>query len=167
MKSSFPHAPLLRSFELWSRFALDNTAMLWGAGQVIGKRTSQMATHGIAPNERELGEMRRMIEEKQAAVLEGSLAAWREWMRLSQSGWMDAVKLASRNGMALAPVMVGLNPINAVARSTSYAQRATARSMSSATRGWTAQLDNPLRIADAALEPVRTRVASNRKRLGT
>lgn len=166
MKPSFPHAPLLRSFELWNRFALDNAAMLWGAGAVIGKRTTQMAGHGLAPNDRELCEMRRMIEEKQSALLEGSMAAWREWMRLNQSGWMEAVRLASRNGFALAPAMAGMTPVNAVARGTRYARRATARSMASAGRGWTA-LDHPLRIADAALEPVRARVASNRKRLGT
>lgn len=166
MKTSNAHAPLLRSLALWNRFAHDNVAMLRDAGEVIGQRTILMAAHGIAPDEREMREMRRMIEEKQSALLEGALAAWSEWMRQGQASWMDAFRLASRNGLALAPAMVGLNPTNAVARGTRYARRATARSMASATRGWTAQMDNPLRIADAALEPVRARVASNRRRLG-
>lgn len=50
-------APLLESFERWTRFAADNSAMLWAAGEVIGQRTTQMATHGIAPNATERGEM--------------------------------------------------------------------------------------------------------------
>lgn len=159
------HAPLLESFERWTRFVADNSAMLWAAGEVIGQRTTQMATHGIAPNATERGEMQRMVAEKQTAMLEASLAGWQEWLRLSQASWLEAVRLTMRNGIALAPVVIGLNPVNALSRSTRYATRATQRSMASATRRWTMPLDTPLKIADAAFQPVRARVAANRKRL--
>lgn len=159
------HAPLFRSFELWSRFALDNTAMLFAAGEVIGKRTAQMATHGIAPDAQQRREMHRMVEEKRAAVLEGSLAAWTEWMRLGQASWLETARVAMRNGAAFAPLMVGMHPGNSVARGSLYARRATTRSMASASRQWTAPLDTQLKIAEAAFKPVRARVAANRERL--
>jgi hypothetical protein len=166
MRNASPlHAPLLRSFELWGRFALDNATMLMSAGEVIGRRTTQMATHGIAPNAGERREMHRMVEEKQSALVEGSLAAWGVWMHLSQSSWLEAVRLTTRNGIALAPIIVGMNPINAVSRSHRYARHATARSMASASRQWAAPLATQLKIADAAIEPVRAQVAANRKRL--
>jgi hypothetical protein len=124
-----------------------------------------MASHGIAPDAHERHEMQRMVEEKQSAMLEASLAGWHEWMRLSQAGWLEAMRLTMRNGVALAPVITGLNPLNALSRGTRYARRATARSLAAATRQWTAPLDAPLKIADAAFQPVRARVAANRKRL--
>lgn len=166
MKSAFiPHVPLIESFALWNRFALDHASMLLAAGDVIGRRTTQMVTHGIAPNAAERDEMQRMVEEKQTAVFEGSLAAWQEWMRLAQVNWFDTINVAMRNGVALAPLMAGMNPANAMARSSRYAQRATARSVASAKRQWTAPLDSPVKIADAAFAPVRARVTANQKRL--
>jgi hypothetical protein len=149
--------PLLQSFELWNRFTADNAAMLWAAGEVIGQRTSRMATHGIAPDANERREMQRMVEEKQTAIFESSLAAWNEWIRLSQASWFDALRTTTRNSLALAPALMGIDPFDALSST-------TARSMASMSRQWTT-LDTPLRIADAAFEPVRARVAANRKRL--
>ena len=166
MKRTRPsQLPLLQSFERWNRFAVDQTAMLLAAGEVIGRRTTTMATHGIAPNAHERREMERMVEEKQSAMLEGSLAAWHEWMRLAQASWLDAVRLTMRNGMALAPVMTNLNPLMTLSHTSRFARGATARSMASVSRQWTAPLDTQLRIADAAFGPTRERVAANRKRL--
>ena len=166
MKSlSTSNAPLLASFERWSRFAADNTAMLFAAGEVIGRRTTRMAMHGIAPDATERQEMHRMVEEKQAAVLEGSIAAWNEWMRIGQASWLEALRLTMRNGMAFVPVMAGRSPIDTFSRTGRYASAVTARSMASARRQWATPLDTPLKIADAAFEPVRARVAANRKRL--
>lgn len=164
-RSAPPHLPLLRSFASWNRFAADHTAMLWAAGEVIGRRTTTMASHGIAPNAHERREMERMVEEKQSAMLEGSLAAWNEWMRLAQASWLDAVRLTMRNSLALAPVLTGMNPLDTLSRTTRYARSATARSMASASRQWTAPLDTHLKIVNAAFGPTRARVAANRKRL--
>ena len=164
-RSSTRPIPLLQSFERWNRFAADQTAMLWAAGEVIGRRTTTMATHGIAPNALERREMERMVEEKQSAMLEGSLAAWNEWMRVAQASWLDAVKLTMRNGLALAPVMTNLNPLMTLSHTSRYARGATTRSMASVSRQWTAPLDTQLRIVNAAFAPTRERVAANRKRL--
>lgn len=137
MKRSRPQPlPFLHSFERWNRFAADQTAMLWAAGEVIDRRTTTMVTHGIAPNAKERREMERMVEEKQSALLEGSLAAWNEWMRLARASWLDALQTTMRNRLALPPVMTNLNP-----------------------------LDTQLRIVNAAFGPTRAAVAANRKRL--
>ena len=166
MKRSRPqHLPFLQSFEHWNRFAAEHTAMLWAAGEVIGRRTTTMATHGIAPNAQERREMERMVEEKQSAMLEGSLAAWHEWMRLAQASWLDAVKLTMRNGLAFTPLMTNFNPLTTLSHTRRFARVATARSMASATRQWTTPLDTQLKIVDAAFGPTRQRVAANRRRL--
>lgn len=156
--------PLFRSIERWNRFAADQATMLFAAGEVVGRRTATMATHGISPNARERRELARMVAEKQSAMLEGSLAAWAEWMRVVQASWLDAVGLAMRNGFALAPLLA-MTPMQAMAGVQANAQRAATRSIVSASRQWHAPLDTSLRIADAALGPFRERVAANRKRL--
>lgn len=109
--------------------------------------------------------MERMVAEKQSAIVEGSLAAWSEWLRLAQASWLDAVGLTMRNGLALAPVLTNLNPLETLSRTSRYARQATERSMASASRQWTAPLDTQLRIVNAAFAPTRSRVAANRKRL--
>lgn len=160
---------LLQSFERWNRFTADQMTMWLGAGEVIGRRTTAMARHGMAPDALERREMARMIEEKQAAMLEGSLAAWNEWMRLAQASWLQTIGLAMGRGFALDPValdpLMAATPLQAIARTQAYARAATTRSMTSAARQWHAPLDTQLRIANAALRPMRERVAANRKRL--
>lgn len=81
-----------KSFERWSRFYRDQSAMLLSAGDVIGKRTAGMAAHGLNPDARELREMQTMIAEKQAAMVEGSMAAWAELMRANQAMWLAALR---------------------------------------------------------------------------
>lgn len=83
--------PYFKSFELWSNFARHNAAMLWSAGEVIGRRTARMAQHGAAPNANDRREMRRMVSEKQSAMAEASIAAWAQWMQSSQAMWTEAL----------------------------------------------------------------------------
>ena len=158
------HAPLQESLALWSRFANDNTAMLFGAGEVIGKRTARMVTHGIAPNAEERLELQRMIEEKHSAMMEGSIAAWREFVRISQAGWLEAVRLVVGNGIN-GPVLAGLDVTNVIGHTQRVLAHTVEASMESVSRQMTAPLDTHLRIADAAFAPVRATVAANRKRL--
>lgn len=167
MKPKAPHASFAHSFELWGRFAADQTAMLLAAGEVIGRRTAQMAAHGLAPDAGERREMRKMVEEKQTAVFEGSVAAWQEGMRLAQASWADAMGLAMRSGTAFVPVMTSFTPAAAFASAGRASNRTAAHAFASATRQWMAPLNTSLTIMDAALKPVRTRVAANRKRLST
>lgn len=83
--------PYFKSFELWSSFASNNAAMLWSAGEVIGRRTARMARHGAAPNVNDRREMQRMVAEKHAAIVESSMAAWAQWMQSSQAMWAEAL----------------------------------------------------------------------------
>ena len=139
--------------------------MLVAAGEVIGRRTAQMAAHGVAPDAGEQREMQQMIMEKHSAVLEGSMAAWQEAMRLAQDNWTDAMRLAMRSGTAFVPVMTSVTPAAAFASAGQASRKTAARALASATRQWMAPLDTSLTIMDAALKPARTRVAANRKRL--
>ena len=162
-----PHASFAQSIALWNRFAADHAAMLIAAGEVIGRRTAQMASHGLAPNAGEQREMRQMVEEKHSALFEGSIAAWQEGMRLAQANWTDAMRLALRSGAAFVPVMTSVTPAAAFASAGRASRKNAARAMASATRQWMAPLDSSLTIMDAAFKPVRTRVDANRKRLST
>ncbi len=83
--------PFFKSFELWSSFTRNNAAMLWSAGEVIGRRTTRMARHGATPNADDRREMHRMVREKQSAMAEASRAAWGQWMLSSQGMWTDAL----------------------------------------------------------------------------
>ena len=83
--------PYIKSFERWSSFARNNAAMLWSAGEVIGRRTTRMAQHGATPNQDDRREMHRMVSEKQSAVAESSMAAWTQWMQSSQALWTGAL----------------------------------------------------------------------------
>ena len=100
--------PYFRSFELWSTFARNNAAMLWSAGEVIGRRTTRMARHGVAPNANDRREMQRMVSEKQSAMAESSMAAWAQWMRSSQAMWTEALlpRSAARRSSSAATSIV-------------------------------------------------------------
>jgi len=158
------HAPLQESLQRWSRFADDNAAMLFGAGEVIGKRTARMVTHGIAPNAEERLELQRMVEEKQSAMLEGSVAAWQELVRISQAGWLEAVRLVMGNGIN-GPVLAGLEVTDVIAHTQRVIAHTAQTSLESLSRQLAAPLDTPIRIIDAAFAPVRATVAANRERL--
>ena len=164
MKTPAPYASFSRSLELWNRMAVEQATMLWSAGQVIGTRTAAMARHGATPNAKERREMHQMVAEKQSAAFEGSVAAWTECLRVAQASWLEATRAATRNTMSLAPMMIGLNAGNALARGNAYRRRAGGPTITSVAQRWS--LDS-LRIADAALKPVRKRVAANHKRLST
>lgn len=129
--------PFFKSFELWSGLARNNAAMLWSAGDVIGRRTTRMAQHGAAPNADDSREMHRMVSEKQSAMVEAGMAAWSQWMRSSQAMWTDALLNGGR------------------------ARRAGISTSRAAKHLVNAQL----KIANAAMKPLHTRVAANQKRL--
>ena len=172
MKTRTPHASFAQSLALWNRFAADHTAMLLAASEVIGRRTAQMAAHGLAPDAGERREMRQMVSEKQSAAFEGSVAAWQEGMRLAQANWANAMGLAMRSGAAFAPAafvpfVTSFTPAAAFTSAGRASSRNAAHAFASVTRQWMAPLDTSLTIMDAALKPVRTRVAANRKRLST
>ncbi len=59
--------------------------------------------------------------------------------------------------------MTGVGTRGAMVRGRRLARTAAARSLAS--HPWTRSLDTQLRVTDAALKPVRRRVAANRKRL--
>lgn len=145
----------LHSLTLWNRFTSDNTAMLWSAGEVIGKRTARMASHGLAPNAKERRELQGMIEEKQVAMFEGSIAAWSECVKLSHASWLEAMRMTMRGSTALMPLLA------------SPTSREAARnpSQEELPQGWHGPFVSHLKIVDAAFKPVRARVAANRKRL--
>ncbi len=101
--------PWFRSLDLWGRFVQEQAAMAQSASVVVGRRTARMATHGLAPNAAERRELRAMVDEKHAALVEGSIAACQEWMRLGQAAWLEALRLSMRNGTALVPLTTALD----------------------------------------------------------
>lgn len=153
--------PWFRSLDLWGRFVQEQAAMAQSASVVVGRRTARMATHGLAPNAAERRELRAMVDEKHAALVEGSIAACQEWMRLGQAAWLEALRLSMRNGTALVPLTTAATPFEAPTGARHGARR------KAASGPWTTALDASLRIADAALKPTRKRVAANHRRLTT
>jgi hypothetical protein len=148
------HDAYLRSFDRWLSIGRDSASMLWAAGDVIGMRTTRMAVTAHAPSADDLAEIHRMVAEKPKAFAESQLAVWNALLQSMQTMWADALRQSTRNAMALSTAAMSPSPGLSL-------QRVMTRGMASAMR----QLHAPLKIAEAATQPVNRRVAANRQRL--
>ena len=148
-------------FMLWNDLALRTSEMLVASAQVIGHRTSRMATAGHSPSVRDRREFTRMGMEKVEAASESAWAMGRHLTvvnaELASRAWKDLME-AGNAWMSLA---ASRSVPQAIERQTQLMRTVSESAASASTLS-----DAAARMTKHGLAPIHSRATANAKRLG-
>lgn len=145
---------------LWGNLALQTTEMLLASVQVIGHRTSRMASAGLLPSARDRREFSLMGQEKIDAASESVQAMTAHMLSIHQqmaARAMSGMLASAADAFALATSMTAGQ---ALARQAKLVKTLT-RGAASATTLTNAAA----RVAHRGLKPIHARATANAKRL--
>jgi len=147
---------------VWSDFAFKVVEMMFASSIVIGQRTALMGRAIASPRSADLREITTMRSEKISASIESAHAMTWSMMKLNQQLAAAAYRQLWRGAIDVVSLASSRTPAQTVERQTRLAANAVTGSTLDTLRMSTSSA----KLLGRGIDPIRSRVKANAKRLG-